>query len=267
MSELVLVKLGGGVITDKNKAYTLRRKVLERLAKEIAEGYSGGGFELIVGHGAGSYGHWSAKKYRTAEGFINSESKMGMVRVRHDAVRLNQIVTESLIKAGLPAFSFSPSSMVSVENGELKSVFVASMIDLLRKNMVPVIHGDVMVDEQKGCGIFSTERVFEIIVRALRDKYQKIRIVHVSSEDGVLVDDRVIDGITRANFAEIKTVLGGSRGVDVTGGMLHKVEQSLDLADEGIESVIISGLVKGRLFRTVLERKITGTRIHSSEKK
>ncbi|MFN8459248.1 MAG: hypothetical protein U0401_32125 [Anaerolineae bacterium] len=57
MTELVLLKLGGSVITDKTKPFTARMDVIERLAQEINHALTdrGGDLQLIIGHGAGSF--------------------------------------------------------------------------------------------------------------------------------------------------------------------------------------------------------------------
>lgn len=261
-NKLVLIKLGGGLITDKKVRYGLRKEVLERLVKEIAEGVKRSkGTHYIVGNGAGSFAHWSAKEYRTAEGFVDEGSRVGMGIVRHDAVKLNQIVVEELLKAGVPAFSFAPSSLMSVKNGEVKEVFLESMRDALEKGMVPVVHGDVVVDEHKGSVIFSTEKVFAVLASSLAESYEKVEIIHLSSEEGVLANGGVVEEITRSSFSDVKEVLAGSGGVDVTGGMLHKVEESLELTEKGIESVIVSGLKEGRLKETLSGGQVVGTRI------
>lgn len=260
MKELVMVKIGGGVITDKNKRYGLKKKVLQNISVELGKAY--GEMEdahLIIGNGAGSFAHWSARKYKTAEGFVNSESKVGAGWVRHDAVKLNQIVVEELLKNNMPAFSFSPSSMMRVESGMVMELFTASLEDALEKGVVPVVYGDPVIDGSSGSGIFSTEKVFSVLVDRLREKYMRVRIIHVSSEDGVRVEGKVVSEISDRNFDEVKSAINGSGGVDVTGGMIHKVMESLELAASGIESVIVSGLRRGRMKEALLGRAVIGT--------
>lgn len=262
MKLLLLIKIGGGVITDKSRRYGLREDVAERLAREIKEGLEGGEeTKMIIGNGAGSFAHWSAKKYGTHEGFNDDEGAVGAGWVRHDAVKLNQIVVEKLLKEKVPAYSFSPSSMFQVAGGDLVVAFVGSMKDALRNGLVPVVYGDVVIDSEKGSGIYSTERVFEVLVGELLPDYEKIKIIHVSSEDGVMGDGQVISSINSRNYEKFSKYLGESSGVDVTGGMLHKVKESLSLAEKGVETVIINGLIEGRLKRAILGQDVTGTSI------
>lgn len=263
MQQLILIKIGGGVITDKSVHYGLREDVLTRLAKEIGEAYAElSETNIIIGNGAGSFAHFSAHKYRTTEGFVDENSRIGMGWVRHDAVKLNQIVFEQLLTANVPVFSFSPSSLMSVKNGKTASVFMDSVTDAMDKGVVPLVYGDVVVDSVKGCDVYSTERVFDELATYYAKDYI-VRVIHISSEEGVYKKGQasVFKEINRDNFEEVKEHLGGSNGVDVSGGMLHKVEECLVLTKIGITSQIVSGMVAGRVRDAIIGKKVTGTTI------
>jgi isopentenyl phosphate kinase len=79
LSELVLLKLGGSVITDKTRPFTARLDVIERLAAEIKNALTdrGDDLRLIIGHGAGSFGHEAAAKM-THKGA--ADSWLGLLR-------------------------------------------------------------------------------------------------------------------------------------------------------------------------------------------
>jgi len=267
-NKLLLLKIGGGVITDKTRRYGLLEDVLVRLAREIADGYKKlENTHLIIGNGVGSYAHYSAHEYRTTEGFVDERSLLGAGWVRNDAVKINQLVFEELLRVGVPAFSFAPSSLMSVEDDKANSVCKDTLETALDKGFVPLVHGDVMIDAKKGCTIFSTERVFDEIVRVMIDDYEQIRVVHVSSEAGVYDLNGsskgrvkpVIPEITNNNFAQIRSIVNGSHGVDVTGGMTHKVKQCLELTKLGVESQIVSGLVVGRVRDLLMGKEVPGT--------
>lgn len=263
MKKLILLKIGGGVITDKSVHYGLREDVLTRLAEEIGEAQGDlKDTKLIIGNGAGSFAHFSAHKYRTTEGFVDENSKIGMGWVRHDAVKLNQIVFEQFLLADVPVFSFSPSSLMKVKNGKTEKIFTDSLEDALANGVAPLVYGDVVVDAEKGCGIYSTEKVFDELAKYFADKYE-VRVIHVSAEEGVYKKGQasIFAEINKDNFEEVKTHLGGSAGVDVSGGMLHKVEECLALTKLGIVSQIISGMVPGRIRDAIMGKKVKGTTI------
>lgn len=261
MNKLILIKIGGGVITDKSVHYGLREDVLVRLAEEISEAHGElKDTKMIIGNGAGSFAHFSAHKYRTTEGFVGENSRIGMGWVRHDAVKLNQIVFEQLLTAKVPVFSFSPSSLMSVKDGKTQRVFMDSVVDAINKGIIPLVHGDVVVDAIKGCDVYSTEKVFDELAKYFAKDYQVI-VIHVSSEEGVYKKGQasVFTEINKGNFEEVKEHLGGSNGVDVSGGMLHKVKECLELTKLGITSQIVSGMVPERVRDAIIGKKVKGT--------
>ena len=63
---LVFLKLGGSLITDKNKPNTAQALVLARIAGEISATLKNNkGIKLLIGHGSGSFGHVAGEKYGT----------------------------------------------------------------------------------------------------------------------------------------------------------------------------------------------------------
>ena len=70
MRERVVVKWGGGLITKKHEMKTVRTDVLDDLARQL-EACLDAGVDVVLVHGAGSFGHLKAKAYRLAEGKVN----------------------------------------------------------------------------------------------------------------------------------------------------------------------------------------------------
>ncbi|MCX6764747.1 MAG: isopentenyl phosphate kinase [Candidatus Nealsonbacteria bacterium] len=263
MKNLIFVKLGGGLITDKTTPYTPKLDVIGRLAQEIIEARKEKNFNLLLGHGGGSFPHTSAKKYKTHEGFLNQESKYGFCKVRSDAAELNQIVIKFLIEAGEKVFSIPPSSCFLSSNSEISDSYLKTTKKLLDYNIVPVFYGDAVVDLKKGCCILSTEKILLYLAKKLKPK----EVIIADKVDGVFTDDplknkeaQFIPKINRKNWNKIKKYLKGSDGIDVTGGMLHKVEKSLELAKTGSKVLIINGNKPDYLKRALLG-ELLGTQI------
>lgn len=251
---LIFIKLGGSVITDKSKPFTPRLDIIKRLCSEIKD--SKADHKIIIGHGGGSFPHQPAKQYKTNEGVIDNSSYKGIAEVQDAASRLNRIVVRNLIDAGLNAVSISPSSACIADNNKIVEWYTEPIKKLLDKDMIPVVYGDVVLDSSKGCSIVSTEKILNYI----SDEFKPDKIIVCGNVDGVLVDGKVVPLITKNNFNEIKKYLGGSYGTDVTGGMLNKVEELLDLASRGYKSVIINVNVENNLSKTINGQN-TGTRI------
>ena len=121
MSELVLLKLGGSVITDKNQPFTARENTIRRLAREMRQALEDQPHLcLVLGHGSGSFGHVVGQKYRTRQGIfdtsedIRRESWCGFVETAAAAARLNRLVTDLMLEEGVPVVSYPPR-LVAVE--------------------------------------------------------------------------------------------------------------------------------------------------------
>lgn len=260
--ELVLVKLGGSLITDKSKAETPRDGEIMRLAKEIREARAEGNLDAIVGHGGGSFPHRPASQYKTAQGYFGQKSATGIAVVQDAAARLNRIVVKALIDAGEDAMSFQPSACMISKDGQVAEGFLRPMQIALGYGILPVPYGDVAFDLGQGCRILSTEMILEYAA----SKMPASRIVIAANEDGVWKDfparKEIIGEITPKNFSQVRKHLGGSADIDVTGGMLHKVERMLALAKKTkVPVIIVNGSVPGRVRDAMLGKKVVGTRI------
>ncbi len=260
--ELVIVKLGGSVITLKaSNRLEVNTDNLQRLAKEISEARKLKGFSLVIVHGAGPFGHVPAKKYGLGKGSQGVNQVEGFSETHSSMVRLNSIVVEALCRKGLNAVAFQPSAGGILRDGKLVKFPIDVMENMIGMGLVPVAYGDVLFDEEKGASILSGDH----LVPYLADRLKAGRVIMVADVGGIYdkdpkknMDAKVMRELGRANLHEIKEI-GPSTGVDVTGGMEKKLEELLELADKGIESEIISGVEPGLLKRSLLGEKGLGT--------
>ncbi len=261
MKRLTLIKLGGSVITDKGKLYHAKKKTIARLGKEIFQAQKKYKGKLIIGHGQGSFAHIPASRYQTHNGLINRNSIKGAVVTSNMAIEPNRIVMEIMIRIGLLVKTFSPASFIFAKNTKPKNIFLKPIKNTLQVGLIPVVYGDVIEDMEKGFCIFSTDKIFRILIKSLSRGYKIERIIFCSDTDGVYDSNgKTIAKITPNWFKKNKSVVGGSKSVDVTGGMLHKVEECLKMADRyGVQSLIINGNVSGNLKKAILGEKVQGT--------
>lgn len=260
--ELIFLKLGGSLITQKDKPFTENREIIRQIAREIHQARKEKSFRLLIGNGGGSYPHVPAKKFKTAEGIVNNKSLKGIAEVQDAAARLNRIIVRALLDAGENAISIQPSAVALTKNSRIIEFYTKPLEMLLKKDMIPVVYGDVGLDLKQGCSIISTEELFVFLAKRIRPK----KIISVGIVDGVFTDDPVrnpkakfISEITPENYSKIKKMLKGSAGIDVTGGMVQKVKKYLELSLIGIKSYIINGRVKNRLKEALLGEKVKGT--------
>ena len=266
MSGVLLVKLGGSLITDKTRPESPRTEVIERLAGEIARA-SGSRPEslggLILGHGSGSFGHVAARRYGLAQGIRAADQLPGVSLTQERAAALHRIVTAALAAAGALPFSIAPSSCVVSAAGHPVALADEPLRLALDRGLLPVVYGDVVTDREWGVSICSTERLFDLLARRLPDRGLAVRrVLWLGETDGVWDDaGRTIPRISADTFTEAAKAIGAPAGVDVTGGMLHRVETALGLARLGIPSLILNGLVPGALERALRGEEIAGTEV------
>lgn len=266
MPKLTLIKLGGSIITNKEVPKTVQKPIVTRLVQEIARAKAELDEVFMIGHGQGSFAHAPALRYKTMDGFISKESPMGMAITQDSAAQLNRIIVAECINEHLPAVSFLFSNSLVTHNRQAKHWCSQVLLEYLEKGLFPVTCGDVIVDEKQGCTIWSTEKILAYLAEELpAEDYHVERIIHVTEVAGVLDGSgKVIDVVSRNNQEEIKKHINGTKGFDVTGGMWHKIEESLELADKGISSYIISGLKKDNLYNCLLNNSFEGTKIHAT---
>jgi isopentenyl phosphate kinase len=260
---LYFLKLGGSLITDKNQAHTARLEIIHRLADEIASARKENPkLKLLIGHGSGSFGHFPANKFGTRDGVFTPEDWQGFVEVWKDAHSLNQIMVEILTSHNIPVISFPPSAMV-ITNNKTINIWETPMIKkALDADIIPLIYGDVIFDMTIGGTILSTEELFAYLAISL--KPEKILIAGI--EEGVWEDypanQHLIPQITQNTGPEILNRLGGSKSIDVTGGMSEKVNSMLTLTSllPNLEINIFSGIIPENVHKSLIGVNL-GTRI------
>jgi isopentenyl phosphate kinase len=264
-TELVFLKLGGSLITNKDRPHTARRRLIRRLLEEIRQALGERpDIRLVLGHGSGSFGHVPAARNGTRGGVKTREEWLGFVDVWHEARALNQIVIEECWHAGLPVMAFPPSATHTSENRHGSNTSLPLIQSALEAGLVPVVYGDVIFDRKTGGTIFSTEEVFSILTEGLEPD----RILLAGYERGVYRDFNrhrdVIGKITPDSFRIESNAAGASASVDVTGGMQKKVNLMVQLASlhPGLCVQIFSGRKPGILKKVILGER-SGTRICS----
>jgi len=262
-NSLVFLKLGGSLISVKDRPYTPRPDILEQLSGEIAEGHAQHPeLKILLGHGSGSYGHPAANQFSTHLGVNTPEEWQGFVEVWRQARKLNTLVMATLHNAGLPAVAFPPSAAITARKRQVITWNIEPIRAALAHGLMPVVYGDVVFDEVLGGTILSTEDLFSHLTRNLSPE----RLYYAGLEPGVWEQyperNRLVKVITPGNYPAMEESLKGSAATDVTGGMIGKVRQTLALVQElpSLQAMIFSGETPGNLGK-VLGGETVGTLI------
>lgn len=240
---MIVLKIGGSVITDKDTPETVDEGALDRSAGAL-EGID----DVVVVHGGGSFGHPVARDHGVSR--TEGSDDPGAVVSIHDAMlRLNARVIGAFHEHGVPALPVTPLSVASRDGDDKLSVSVGTVRRMLAEGFVPVLHGDVVTHTGRGATIVSGD---ELVV-ALADDLDADRVGLCTSVPGVLdANDTVIPRIE--SFDNVADQLGESGATDVTGGMAAKVRALLTLerpaAVFGLEGLVafLDGDMPGTLI-------------------
>lgn len=261
--ELTLVKLGGSLITDKTRPEAVRPGRLRALARDLARARAEGAGPVLLGHGSGSFGHVEARRHGLDRPPADAGQWMGVARTQDRAAVLHRLVIEALLREEIPTFSWAPASALVAADGRAESGAATPLGRALDAGLVPVVFGDIVLDRTRGASICSTEEVFRFLATALPATGWTVRrVLWMGETAGVWdADGATLARLDAASAAALTPSVGGSRGIDVTGGMTHRLETALELAELGVESWILDGRARDRLYRALLGEPFGGTQV------
>ena len=257
LKHLTIVKLGGSVITYKDSSPPrLNEENLSRIAKELRT-YRG---ELIVILGGGAHGHQAAHAY----GFANPRSSKdlllrGIPPIRHNMSELATSVEGFLSNEGIPAVIIPPFCSVTLKKGMIQDFPTNIIRKSLDNGLVVVVHGDVCFDEYSTASILSGDTIAVYLAERMNAK----NIFIGTDVDGVLDDNpklnpaaKHIPIINKENKDIVLARVGPSTNTDVTGGMMKKVSELLELTRHDRNIAIFNLTVPNRL-KSLLQNEPT----------
>lgn len=158
---LTVIKIGGAAITNKSQFETLNEQGVREAAiciAQVKKRIDGG---IVVVHGAGSFGHFTAKKCGLRSEAIvldsfrrDGELHEGCAKTRLSVLKLNSVVLNALHDVGVAAIGMSPLSLGwwceqgNESNSNHNTSSSLSMMPIeraVRAGFIPVIHGDVIL--------------------------------------------------------------------------------------------------------------------------
>lgn len=259
---MIILKLGGSVITNKTTEGSFRENIMDNLSKEIKKANK----QIILIHGAGSYGHIYAKKYRLNQGFKKDEQIHGFSVTQEMVQRLNSMVLKSLQKNGIPAVSIAPHSILKLNDNKFVSMNYNVIKEYLKKQFTPVTFGDVVLDEKLGFSICSGD----LLVMELTKFFKPKKVVFVLDEDGIYTSNPKIDKnaklIEETNIYEIENLTTTANDhADVTKGMQGKIETIKNISSLNIDTVLLNGNINNRLYDTLVGKKTKCTLVYGEK--
>ena len=242
---MILIKLGGSIITNKEKPLSVRRKTINNLAKSLKKINE----SMIIVHGGGSYGHYWSVKYN----MHTKEKKYdlrGVAIVKNSMIELNKIILDSLLKNKLNPYCLPPTDFMSGNKPISKKV--KEIEKIAKSGLIPVTYGDALWYGQKKTYILSGDKVMTHLAKILRPRL----CIFVLNEDGLYSDLK-----SKKLIYELrdKRYLISENKMDVTGGMTRKVEEALKISKIGMNVFFVNGNKPERILKAVRNRKFKGT--------
>jgi isopentenyl phosphate kinase len=252
---MILIKLGGSVITDKTQYRKFNKERVSRLCSEIKSS----GQKVLIVHGAGSFGHVLSKQNDLQNGFVTEEQIPAAAMVQYDVRDLSQMVVKEMLEAGIPAVSIPPGSCFVMDNGKIVTTEMEAIKRLYELGIMPVTFGDVVTDRTKGFGICSGDQLMEI----LAELFDAHKIIFVSDIDGLYTADpknnKKAKMFGSVNAETLKNIKSESNIDDVTGGIRSKMEAMLRMSTADRDCVLLNGTVEGRLGALLRGETVTCT--------
>ena len=259
LEELILIKLGGAAITDKNREYTLKEDIIKQVMSEIRQS----GITPVIIHGAGSFAHIIAKDYDLGSGKsdkIKLDKQISAIsRIRLSMMELTSYIANEGIKIGLDPFPIAISSTLVSDGPDKEAhIMLESVGHALKNKMIPILHGDMAFDINNLFRVISGDRIIMLLAEYFKNKGGNVRVIFGSNTDGLFDKDpneyddaKLIAKILPKQIKQYLETAGGSAGIDVTGGMYGKLKSIERIVKMGIEVNLVNICESDRLLKKI----------------
>lgn len=254
---LVLIKLGGSVATFKEKPLMANIDAIEGVSHALRQL----DIPIIIVHGGGSFGHYWSVKYDMHTKPANYDVH-GVSIVHESMIALNQIIVNSMIRAELNPYGIPPSAFTTGHEpivAKIKQIYA-----MAQSKLIPVTFGDIVHVEGAKYSILSGDALMTILASVLRP----LRVIFATNVDGIYKDS-----ISKEIVREIQIVNKNksieffkTSGIDATGGMQRKVTEAFKIASNGMDVLMINGLVPERIVEAAQGMLKVGTVIKGRKK-
>jgi len=245
------VKLGGSVVTDKERPFTLRLGLLGRIAAALAAVAKETGTRYVVTLGGGSFGHVAAHEAQEA-GASPAEALSVVTSVMAE---LAQAVADVLAMHGMRPVVYPPHAFCK-PLGLRPSCSWSPVSEALRLGATPLLYGDAYPCGDGWCIVSGDELAVEAAC-ALGASH----VIYVSDVDGIYgPSGELLREVKLEEVARLATVAGRERGYDVTGGLARKIRAIRENWCAGLHGVwVVNGLRPERIRSLVAGRPTVAT--------
>jgi isopentenyl phosphate kinase len=242
---MIIIKLGGSIITNKEKPLSSRKKVVENIVKNLKKINE----SVIVVHGGGSYGHYWSVKYD-----MHTKPKKydmhGVAIVKNSMIELNKIILDIFIKNKLNPYSIPPTDFMSGNKPIIKKI--KEIEKIAESGLIPITYGDALWYGSKKTYILSGDKIMTYLSKILKPRL----VIFALNEDGVYSDLKTKKLIYEMKGENPKI---SKNKMDVTGGMTRKIEEATNITKLGMNVFFVNGNKPERIVKAIKNKKYEGT--------
>jgi len=246
---MILIKLGGSIITNKEKPLSARRKTIDNILNQIKRIRE----PMILVHGGGSYGHYWSVKYDMHTKPAKYDMR-GVSIVKNSMIDLNKIILDSAVKNRINAYCLPPTDFMN-GNKPIKNK-ILTINEIAKSGLTPVTYGDALWFGQKKSYILSGDVIMTMIGKILKPRLS----IFVLDVDGVYSNTKSKKLIH--DFKKEKPIIRKNK-IDVTGGMTRKITEATDMSKSGLKVFFVNGNKPKRILAAVSGKKFEGTMFRS----
>ena len=257
---MFLIKLGGSVITEKTKEQPIfKKQITDHVAGVIQKAEA----DVVVVHGAGSFGHVLAKKYNLNMGCTSDLQRQGFAETHVLVQQLNSFVLQSFHENNLPVVSIPPHATVILNDHAVEQIDTDIFVRYKKNGFIPLTFGDVVLDTALGCSICSGDLLMQVLAQTFKPE----AIIFLMDEDGLYTSnpkkDKTAAFIETIGIDELHTLTTKlDDHADVTKGMEGKLQTIAQIVYQGSTVILLNGNKPDRLYDVLQGRKTKGTIIH-----
>ena len=263
--EIVLLKLGGSLLTDKDKPYSIREDVVKSAIQQIIDANK----KLILIHGGGSFGHPLAKEYSISAGINSSipHQILGLTKTHQSMNNFNSYLINLFLENKYPALSIQASSIFIKDSLKISTQSIDIIETALDLNILPILYGDIILDKQGSFSIISGDQIIFELCENLK-KYQISKVIFVMETDGIYINDedskqKNISLATKLYLRDLENLNLADLGqkIDVTGGIQGKINSIKEICKYNIPVQLLNGLKEGYIYKALKNEVINCTNI------
>jgi isopentenyl phosphate kinase len=254
-NETALIKLGGSVVTFKEKPLTANFEAINNIIRIIANLRN----PLIIVHGGGSFGHYWSVKYDMHTKPDNYDP-YGVSITHESMISLNQIIVNSMIRERINAYGFMPSTFTFGDRPIRKKI--DELQNIAENGIIPVTFGDIIHIDKGKYSILSGDVIMTILAQALHPS----KVIFTLNVDGIYKNNMTKEVIKEMKNTTKSSIELSTVEADVTGGMRRKVTEAFKIARSGIDVLMVNGLKPERIANAIAGSAFEGTIIKGEVK-